>query len=86
MIERNDYRLPQGRKISRFLCVYDENTKLDAEVAKEVFALSYMAATLYNYREEPTTSYTGKLIVRHRMFIIIFLELLVNRRIKYEIS
>jgi len=85
MIQSEDYTLPEGRNMIRFNVKYDNNTKLDAVTAKEMFSKSYDGQNYYNYRKGTSTSFSGKLNIRHMMFLIIFLELLANCRIKYEI-
>jgi len=84
----------RGLKIRRFRFYgtnhykgnYDDNTILDAAAAEAIFSTWYDEGENYNYDEEPPKKYAGNFIVRHRMFIIIFLVLLVNCHIKYEIS
>jgi len=88
MIQRGNYTLAEGHNMSRFQCSYDEDTILDAEKAREMLSVSYNGMQFYDHQKPRLTysNYTGKLIVRQRMFKIIFLEFLANCHIKYDIS
>jgi len=61
-------------------------SELDAEIVNDIFSSWYNEEKLYNYDVESDTSdndATGKFIVRHWMFIVIFFEVLANSHIKY---
>jgi len=69
---------PEEHGMSYFEDWYDETTILDAELAKEKFSFWYDEEKYYDYSVEPSTDdigYTGKFILQHRIFLIIFREL-----------
>jgi len=65
---------------------FDTSSKLDAELAAEVVAEWYKKGQDYNYEEEPSSDTAGKLIIPHIIFIIMFLELIINYFTKYRNS
>jgi len=65
---------------------FDENIKLgDEAVANEVFSRWYNEGQDYeSHNNETLFNNTGKLFIYHRMFIIIFLDLLANCHVIYK--
>jgi len=55
---------------------YYDVISLYAENAETIFSECYDKEKFYNYDEEPKNNDAGKFIVRHRIFIIICLEIL----------
>jgi len=55
--------------------IYDVNTKLNSEEAKELFLEWYHQEENYNYCFEPSNNDAGKFIVQRKMIIIMFLDL-----------
>jgi len=59
-------------------------SEINAELAKEIVQFWYNKGARYNYTREPINNDASKLIVRYRMFIIKFLELLINYNNNYR--
>jgi len=57
---------------------FDHNTKLDGAEAIKFFSLWYEQANFYNYTIDPNDRNAGKINVRHVIFVIRFLVILVN--------
>jgi len=73
-VNENDKPLGQ---VSNWM-YYDKTTKLNVAEAIKFFSLWYEDGNFYNYESNPITHYAGKFFVHHVIFIILFLEILVN--------
>jgi len=56
---------------------YDDTTQLNVAEAIQFFSVSYELRNSYDYEFNPNSRYAGKYIVRHVIFITLFLELVV---------
>jgi len=74
---------PKKYGMNNLEVMYNDSTRLDAAEAEAVFSKWYSKGENYNDRVEPSNNDAGKFNVRHRNFIIILLELLINSHIKY---
>jgi len=82
-ILHNDFESNNSYGIAHNSMQYDDNTQLDGDEAKKFFSIWYEQGSFYDYNHEPSDYSEGKLILRDVIFIIIFLEIIINSHIKY---
>jgi len=63
---------------------FKDVSRLNAKLANEIVKSWYEKGANYNYLAVPLNNDAGKLIAQHRMFIIMFLELLINYNNNYR--
>jgi len=64
--------------VNTFSIDIKNESELNAKLAEDIVATWYDKGANYNYLEEPKNNDAGKFITQHRMFIIMYLELLIN--------
>jgi len=69
---------PRDFGVNKFSTKLSHDSILDAKLAEELVKSWYKKGENYNYLSEPLNNDAGKLMAEHRMFIIMFLELLIN--------
>jgi len=75
---KNTSEIPNVYSVNSYSIELNENSKLDAELAKQIVTEWYKTGEGYKYDEEPSSDTAGKFILLHMIFIITFLELIGN--------